>query len=67
MLCILQSYSDILSFAKKNYKVNFPIFSKIDVIGDNAPEAWAYLTGKNLQVYHHKHLPVSTAVSLNNK
>ncbi|XP_022313270.2 glutathione peroxidase 7-like [Crassostrea virginica] len=38
------SYSDILSFAKKNYKVNFPIFSKIDVIGDNAPEAWAYLT-----------------------
>ena len=62
MLCILQSYSDILSFAKKNYKVNFPIFSKIDVIGDNAPEAWAYLTGKNPQVYHHKHLPVSTEV-----
>lgn len=65
MLCILQSYSDILSFAKKNYKVNFPIFSKVDVIGDNAPEAWAYLTGKNLQVYHHKHLPVSTEVKFN--
>lgn len=38
------SYNEILSFAKKNYNVNFPIFSKVDVVGDNAPDVWSYLT-----------------------
>lgn len=38
------TYNEILSFAKKNYNVNFPIFSKVDVVGDNAPDVWSYLT-----------------------
>ncbi|XP_061169108.1 glutathione peroxidase 7-like [Saccostrea echinata] len=37
------SYKEILSFAKKNYKVNFPIFSKINVMGEDVPDAWKYL------------------------
>lgn len=49
---IFQSYNEILSFAKKNYNVNFPIFSKVDVVGDNAPDVWSYLTGKMWGVYN---------------
>lgn len=43
------SYNEILSFAKKNYNVNFPIFSKVDVVGDNAPDVWSYLTENTKQ------------------
>jgi len=38
---------EILKFAQKHYAVNFPIFSKIDVIGDNANYAFATLVGQS--------------------
>ncbi|KAL4236610.1 Glutathione peroxidase 7 [Mactra antiquata] len=35
---------DIQNFVKEVYHVNFPVLGKIDVYGNNAPEAWRYLT-----------------------
>jgi glutathione peroxidase len=37
--------TDILAFAREKYQINFPIFSKIDVIGPNADLAFANLIG----------------------
>nr|UCK81634.1 glutathione peroxidase-like protein [Arenicola marina] len=34
---------DIIQWAKKKFDVNFPIFSKINVVNDDVPEAWEYL------------------------
>ncbi|XP_077981962.1 glutathione peroxidase 7-like [Glandiceps talaboti] len=39
----------IYEFAKKNYRVNFPMFSKIDVIGDSAHPVYGFLTEKTSQ------------------
>ncbi|XP_033095254.1 glutathione peroxidase 7-like isoform X2 [Anneissia japonica] len=36
--------AEIVKFAKDTYNCNFPIFSKIDVIGQNAHPAYQYLT-----------------------
>ena len=43
---VLQSNNDILNFATTEYDVNFPMFSKIDVIGENAHPLWKFLAGK---------------------
>ncbi|XP_046344689.2 glutathione peroxidase 7-like [Haliotis rufescens] len=37
------SSTDIDQFVKRKYKVNFPMFAKIDVTGDSVPEAWKLL------------------------
>ncbi len=37
------SDKDILSFATKKYSVNFPLFSKVNVVGDNACDLYKYL------------------------
>lgn len=36
--------AEILEFAQSNYDVNFPMFSKIEVNGDNACELYQMLT-----------------------
>ncbi|XP_006818548.1 glutathione peroxidase 7-like [Saccoglossus kowalevskii] len=35
----------IEKFAKDNYAVNFPMFSKIDIVGDSAHPLFKYLSG----------------------
>ncbi|KAK3089135.1 hypothetical protein FSP39_001117, partial [Pinctada imbricata] len=35
---------EIKDFAEKTYGVNFPMFSKINVINDNVPDFWTFLT-----------------------
>jgi len=37
------SDEDILKFATENYSVNFPLYSKVDVMGDDACELYKYL------------------------
>jgi glutathione peroxidase len=37
------SDKDILDFAEKNYKVKYPMFSKIEVNGENASPLYKYL------------------------
>jgi len=34
-------------FAYEMMKATFPLFAKIDVMGENAPSSWKYLTGKS--------------------
>lgn len=41
-----KSNKEICSFAKDRFKVTFPMFSKIDVIGDNVEPAFQELVGK---------------------
>ena len=38
---------EISEFCTKNYGVTFPMFSKVDVKGDNICPLYAYLTGKD--------------------
>ena len=40
-----QSNPLIETWAHDNYMVNFPMFSKINVLDENVPEAWQYLIG----------------------
>lgn len=37
---------EILEFARSNYDVNFPLFSKVDVNGDTACELYRFLQGE---------------------
>jgi len=41
-----QSDKEIQSFVKDVYHVNFPVFGKIDVLGESAPQAWKYLMSR---------------------
>ena len=38
------SNQEILEFATRKYQVNFPLFSKIEVNGDNAAELYQWLS-----------------------
>jgi glutathione peroxidase len=40
---------EILAFARDNYDVNFPMFSKIDVNGETACELYAWLRSQRAQ------------------
>ncbi|XP_067679211.1 glutathione peroxidase 7-like [Haliotis asinina] len=40
------SSTDIDQFVKRKYKVNFPMFAKVNVTGDSAPRAWKLLTAE---------------------
>jgi len=40
------SNEEISSFCEMNYGVTFPMMSKVDVNGDNAPPLWKWLTAK---------------------
>ena len=40
------SNKEIKAFCEKNYKVNFPLFSKVDVKGSNADPLFKFLTKK---------------------
>ncbi len=42
------SDEEILEFARSRYQVNFPMFSKIEVNGDNACELYALLRSANV-------------------
>lgn len=41
--------AEILEFARSTYDVNFPMFAKVDVNGDNACELYQYLTERKPQ------------------
>jgi len=43
------SESDIKIFCKENYDVSFPMFSKVEVNGDDAAPIYKYLTAKDAQ------------------
>jgi len=43
------SDADIKKFCSSNYKVTFPMFSKIDVNGDDAAPIYKYLTSKDVK------------------
>ena len=43
------SEADIKQFCSTKYNVNFPLFSKIDVNGDNASPIYKYLTSKDVK------------------
>ena len=45
--CVLlfQSDTEIQRFVETTYHINFPLFAKIDVYGENAPASWQFLTG----------------------
>ncbi|XP_046554631.1 glutathione peroxidase 7-like [Haliotis rubra] len=40
------SSTDIDQFVKRKYKVNFPMFAKVNITGDSVPEAWKLLTAE---------------------
>ena len=40
------SDTEIVQFCKKNYGVTFPMFSKVDVKGENAHQLFSYLTSE---------------------
>ena len=40
------SDEEILEFCEMNYGVNFPLFSKVDVVGDDAHPLFKYLTSQ---------------------
>ena len=40
------SNDEIASFCEMNYGVTFPMMSKVDVNGDNAPRLWKWLTSE---------------------
>ncbi|XP_064604438.1 glutathione peroxidase 7-like [Liolophura sinensis] len=42
--------NEIKNFAEQRYQVNFPMFSKIQVLDSNIPEAWKYLEEKSGKV-----------------
>jgi glutathione peroxidase len=42
------SNSEIAEFCKKNYGVTFPMFEKVDVIGENQAPLYKWLTDKSL-------------------
>lgn len=35
----------IIANMREKYNINFEIFDKIDVVGDNVPDFWSYLVG----------------------
>lgn len=43
------SEADIKQFCSSKYNVSFPMFSKVDVNGDNAAPIYKYLTSKDVQ------------------
>ncbi len=43
------SEAEIKQFCSSKYNVNFPMFSKVDVNGENATPIYKYLTGKDLK------------------
>lgn len=58
----------IQSFADRIYKVNFPMFAKIDVLGANVPECWKFLietSGKEPNWNFWKYLVNENGVVLN--
>lgn len=58
----------IQSFVEKIYKVNFPMFAKIDVLGTNVPESWKFLietSGKTPTWNFWKYLVNENGVVLN--
>ncbi len=46
--------SEIKEFCSTNYSITFPMFSKIDVNGDNAHPLYKYLTGLDINGYSGK-------------
>ena len=42
---VFQLNEEIDYFAYEMMKATFPLFAKIDVMGENAPSSWKYLTG----------------------
>ena len=36
-----------MNWAKEKFKVNFPIFEKVDVIGEDADNVWKFLASKS--------------------
>lgn len=45
---LFQTNAEIKEWIQENYHANFPLFSKINVLDDNVPEAWQYLISKFL-------------------
>jgi hypothetical protein len=46
----LQSNAEIQEFVSEMYHVNFPVFAKVDVLGEDASEAWRYLICKLVKI-----------------
>lgn len=46
ILNFFQSNAAIYRFAKKTYSVNFPMFAKVHVKGQDALDAYTFLIGK---------------------
>jgi len=44
-LLLFQSDTEIQRFVETTFHINFPLFAKIDVYGENAPASWQFLTG----------------------
>lgn len=47
-------------FAKANYGVTFPIFSKIKILGSEASPAFRFLIGKHVSLFEHKKNPAES-------
>ena len=39
-----QTNEEIQQFVSEVYRVHFPVFAKVDVIGETVHEAWKFLT-----------------------
>ncbi|MFN8345632.1 MAG: glutathione peroxidase [Spirosomataceae bacterium] len=48
------SNAEIATFCKKNYGVTFPMFSKIDVVGENQHPLYKWLSDKSLNGWNDK-------------